>query len=74
MKVGPQYSAIDVFGYVQEVMMVVPVDTKINKTHHVTKKHRPKWTKRCQTRIVRSAQFEHHDGDDDCDNAIAEGF
>jgi len=74
MKVGPQYSAIDVFGCVQEVVMIVPVDTKIDKTHYVAQEDGPEWSQRSQTRVVRSAQFKHHDCNEDCDNAVAEGF
>ena len=55
-------------------MMVVPVDADIEKAQHVVKKHRQQRLQRGQVVAVRHLQFQHHDGDDDGEHAIAEGF
>jgi len=50
------------------------IDADVNEAEHVAPEdgqQRPQGRKRG---LVRHLQFEHHDGDDDRDDAIAEGF
>lgn len=55
-------------------MMVVPVDTEVDKAQYVTQKHRDQGQQHMNVFAMRHLQFQHHDGDDDGDHAIAEGF
>src|SRR5262245_17230889 len=54
------------------MMMVVPVDRDQDKTQHVTAKNWQQGREICQLRSVWRPHFEHHDGDDDGDDAVAE--
>jgi hypothetical protein len=58
----------------QEMVMVVPVDPDVDKTHHIACEDGYQWSQSSQACVMRSAQLEHHNGDDDGDNAITERF
>lgn len=58
----------------QHVMVIVPVDSQIKKAKYVTEKHRQYWNQRGKFGRVRDLHFQHHDSDDDCENAVAECF
>src|ERR1700752_3853703 len=56
----------------QQVMVVVPVDADVSEAEHVTQEHRQERPNRVQRVAVRRPEFQHHDRDDDGDDAIAE--
>ena len=75
VQVRPQDAAGDVFGGVEQVMMVVPVDAEINEAQHVAQEHRQqRFQARRGRRRVRHFHLQHHDGDDDGEHAVAERF
>jgi hypothetical protein len=56
----------------QQVMMIVPIDRHINKAENVAEKDRDQAAERLPVSSARHLQFQHHDRDDDGDDAIAE--
>src|ERR1041385_8176576 len=56
------------------VMMVVPVNSDVNETQEIAEEHRQQRHQVLQTVTMRHLHLQHHDGDDDCDHAIAECF
>src|SRR5688500_11117998 len=74
MQVRPQDSSADPLGRVQEVMMIVPIDAKVNEAEDVAEKHGQQRLQGGERRAVRHFQFQHHDGDDNRQHAIAERF
>ena len=72
MQVGPQYPAAYMLGDVQHVVMIVPVNAEIDEAQHITEKNRQQRTQGGQINTVRHFHFQHHDGDDDGEHAIAE--
>jgi len=58
----------------QEVVMVVPEDTHVDKAQHIAAKHRQQFLQRSEIRPMRHLQFQHHDRNNDRDHAIAECF
>src|SRR5262245_15971340 len=74
MLIRPQDGAVDTGGHVQGVMMVVPVDGEKREAQHVHQELGPQGLERRPARAVRRVQLEHHDGDDDRDHTVTEGF
>src|ERR1051325_10040502 len=62
------------FGGVEHVVMVVPVDSHKDEAEDVAKKSRQPRLERGEVGAVRHFEFEHHNGDDDREHAIAECF
>jgi hypothetical protein len=58
----------------QKVVVIGPIDPKVDKTQYVAQEDRGQWTQCGQVRAQRNSQFQHHDGDDDGNYTIAEGF
>src|SRR5713226_655794 len=56
------------------MMMVVPIDAHVDKTQHVAREYRHQGCQRPELGAVRQLQLQHHDGDDDREHAITEGF
>jgi len=58
------------------MVMVVPVNTYINKADDIADKDRIKRQQRSDTIVMIARHFylQHHDGDDNSDNTIAEGL
>jgi hypothetical protein len=55
-------------------MMVIPINPDVNETEHVAHEHRPQRQQGLEIGAMRDFEFQHHDGDDDGNNAVAEGF
>src|SRR5215467_9265184 len=58
----------------KQMMVVVPVDPKIDEAEHVRPERRPDRAQSRQVATFRHAELEDHDRDEDGDDAVAEGF
>ena len=74
MEVRPEDAAADAFGGLEEVVMVVPVDADVDETEDVAEEDGQERFQGGEVGGVRDFQFQHHDGDDDREDAVAEGF
>src|SRR6267143_1219507 len=74
MQVRPEYSAADLLGDLEQMMMVVPINTEINETEDVTQQYRQDRFQRGKFNRMRYLQFQHHDRDDDGKDTVAESF
>jgi len=74
MQIGPQDRSGNALGSVQEMMMIVPVDADVNEAQDVAQKDRNRGPKRFERRPGRHPEVKDHDGDDDREDAVTEGF
>jgi hypothetical protein len=58
----------------QHVVMVVPVDAQVDEAQNVAQEHRPQRLQGRGVLAVRHLQLQHHDRDQDGDDAVAERF
>src|SRR5450759_4047207 len=72
--VGPEHAAGDAPGDVQHVMVVVPVDGEVGEAQHVADEHVPQPPQVTELVAVRDREPQHHDRDEDGDDAVAESF
>jgi len=73
-EIGPQHNAIDPFGNVQHVMMVIPEDSDVDKAQGKREKGGYTRGQRGKIRTRGYLQVEHHDRDDDGKHSIRERF
>ena len=59
---------------VTPILELVPIDAHVHEAQYVAHEHRPQRDQRAEIGVVRNFEFQHHDGDDDGDDAVAEGF
>src|SRR2546425_222282 len=74
MESGPENEAGHVLRHLKHVVMVVPVDAYVDKAEDIAQedgKERPQCR---EVTAVRDLELQHHDGDDDCEHAVAERF
>jgi hypothetical protein len=71
-EVGPDYEGIRVLGVAQQVVMVDPDDGHEEIAEGVAGECRPEGSKGREGGLMRRIQRQHHDGDDDGDDAIGE--
>src|SRR3954467_14079285 len=74
MQVRPENAARHSIDDVEHVMVVVPVDAEVDEAEHIGGERRRERPQRRPVRAGRQAQLEHHDRDQDGDDAVAEGF
>ena len=74
MKIGPKNDSVHVLHSVEHVMMIVPINPNINKTEDIAEKYRKKRLKSAKVIARRRFHLENHDGDDNGDHSISEGF
>src|SRR5882672_1413795 len=58
----------------QHMVMIVPVNAHVGKAQYVAEKQWGHRQQRIEGYPMRSLQFQHHDGDDDGNDAVAERF
>lgn len=56
----------------EQLVVVVPVDRDVDETQDVAQEDRKQMPKRREVSSLGRLQFQNHDGDDDCDHAVAE--
>src|SRR5215471_19449386 len=79
MQIRPQDLAVDPRGHVEHVVMIAPVDPEVDVAHHVPQQLGDELGQvvldlRPRPDVLRRAQLEHHDRDEDRDHAVAERF
>jgi hypothetical protein len=72
---APQIDHIDSVteGWVICILELVPIDPDIHEIEHVAHEDGPERNQHPEIGAVRDFEFQHHDGDDDGDDAVAEG-
>src|SRR5215475_14122522 len=73
-EIGPENSSRHAFRRVQEVMMIVPIDSQVQITQNVRQKNGNNGFKGVQVRSLRYFHIEHHNGYDHGEDAVAERF
>src|SRR5438067_1195135 len=74
MQIRPEDCAIDVMHGVEHMVVVAPVDTEEGEAEDIGEKVRQDRPQRLEVRAARHTQLEDHDGDEDRDDSVAEGF
>jgi hypothetical protein len=74
MEIGPKDRSAYLLYGMKQMMMIVPVNADVDKAEHIAHEYRKQGVQRGRIISVRHFHFQHHDGDDDGDHAIAEGF
>jgi hypothetical protein len=74
MEVRPKDAAGDTFSGLKKMMMVVPINADVDKTQDVAEEDGQDRFESGEVGSVRDFQLEHHDGDDDREDTVAEGF
>src|SRR6185312_1041713 len=72
VQVRPKHGAVYPLDRLKEVVVVAPVNPEIDETQHVAEKYRKPSQQTCRVTACRQSQFQHHDGDGNGDDAIAE--
>jgi hypothetical protein len=75
-EVGPEDAVGDLIKVVDEVVVVNPVDAGLNEAEEIDEDEREFKAKRVEVVyfFVGDMKLQDHDGDDDGDNAVREGF
>jgi len=74
VQVSPEHRACDGGAGVQHVMVVVPIDSDVEEAQDVGEKDRQQGAEVLEAVTMGNFQLQHHDGDDDGDDTVAEGF
>jgi len=72
MEVRPEDAAADAFGGLERGVMVCSVDADVDETEDVAEEDGQERFQGGEVGGVRDFQFQHHDGDDDREDAVAE--
>ena len=54
--------------------MIAPINPEKNKTQDIAEKTGQSREQRGEASAMRHFQFQNHDGDNDCEDAVAKGF
>jgi len=74
VEIGPQHDAIELARRIEQMVMVVPVDTDVDEAEQIDQQRRQHRAQGIPVRAMWHFQLQHHDRDQDCDHAIAEGL
>src|SRR5258708_5112036 len=74
MEIGPQNPPAHFLHGVQHVVVIVPINAHVDEAQHITQEIGDQGLERIRGFAVRHLELQHHDGDDDGDDAIAESF
>src|SRR5215217_7255830 len=58
----------------QHVVVVIPIDAKVDEAQHVAQEYRDHWHQSLDALAVGHLHLQHHDGDEDGEHAITERF
>ena len=73
-QVGVEDQLVGLFGAVDEVVMIDPVDADEGKGDEIEAQRGENGAEAGEAVLVGDLQLEHHDGDDDGDDSVGEGF
>jgi hypothetical protein len=73
-EVGVQNEFVGLLGAVDQVVVIDPVNAGEGKGDQVEAKRGKDGAKTGESVLMRDFEFEHHDGDDDGDDSVGEGF
>jgi hypothetical protein len=59
---------------VTSILELVPINPDVDEAEHVAHEHGPARQQDPEIQTMRNFEFQHHDGDKDGDDAVAEGF
>src|SRR5882724_1677333 len=74
MQIRPENGAIDAPSGLKHVMVVVPINADVNEAEDVAEENGQLRFERRQAGSFGNFQLEHHNCNDDGDDAVAEGF
>jgi|SRR6185436_20412498 len=74
MEVCPKQFAIHPLHHMKKMMVIVPINTNVNKTQYITDEHGNQRSKIVDIIRMRDFQFEDHNRDNDGKNAITKSF
>ena len=73
-EVGVEDAIVGFFGAVDEMMVIDPVDADEGKGDEIEAEGGENGAKAGEAVLVGDLELEHHDGDDDGDDSVGEGF
>jgi hypothetical protein len=73
-EVGEEDGQVDLLRAVDEIVMIDPIHPRKRKGQGIDAEDRQDGPESGEAVLVRDFKFEHHDGDDDSDHSVGEGF
>ena len=73
-KFCPEIATANAPHSVEHVVMIAPINPEKNKTQDIAEKTGQSREQRGEASAMRHFQFQNHDGDNDCEDAVAKGF